>query len=81
MRHTHTHPLPFFLKAIVECVREKMNLFIHSVTVLSVSVYVGVSRNSESFYTAFLTVHLNLEERKLLWRFTCLSVRTKLEPI
>lgn len=43
---------------------EEKNLFIHSVTVLSILVYIGVSSNSESFYTAFLTVYLNLAKKE-----------------
>lgn len=49
----YTHPFPTLsFQNLLWNVCGKMNLLIHSVTVLSISVCVEVSSNSESFYTA-----------------------------
>lgn len=65
---------------------EKVNLFIPSVTVLSISAYAGVSPNPESIYTAFPTVCLNLETQQKIvvevhLSFCAGKIGTNLTPI
>lgn len=61
--HTQFPPLPF--QRLLWNVWGEMNLFIHSVTPLSISVCDGVSSNSESFYTTSLTVS-QFSEKKIV---------------